>query len=60
VKVTRFDADDSLILVHAMIWGPRGHSSESLAVIDLISCAGYRAAVRGRAGVPRVQLNGEA
>jgi hypothetical protein len=32
VKVTRFDPDDSLIIVHAMIWGPRGRKGVTLAL----------------------------
>ncbi len=31
MKVTRFDPNDSLIIVHAMIWGPRGHKGLTLA-----------------------------
>jgi hypothetical protein len=31
VKVTRFDPNDSLILVHATIWGPRSHKGLTLA-----------------------------
>lgn len=32
MKVTRFDPDDSLIIVHAMIWGPRGRKGLALAL----------------------------
>lgn len=31
MKVTRFDPRDSLIIVHATIWGPRGHKGLRLA-----------------------------
>lgn len=31
MKVTRFDPNDSLIIVHAMVWGPRGHKGLTLA-----------------------------
>jgi hypothetical protein len=31
MKVTRFDPSDSLIIVHAMVWGPRGHKGLTLA-----------------------------
>jgi len=32
VKVTRFDPYDNLIMVHAMIWGPRGRKGLVLAL----------------------------
>jgi type IV secretory pathway TrbF-like protein len=32
VKVTRFDPNDSPIIVHAMIWGPRGRKGLTLAL----------------------------
>jgi len=32
VKITRFDPNASLILVNAMIWGPRGHKGLTLAL----------------------------
>lgn len=32
MKVTRFDPNDSLIIVHAMIWGPRGRKGLTLAL----------------------------
>ena len=31
MKATRFDSTDSLIIVHAMIWGPRGRKGFTLA-----------------------------
>jgi hypothetical protein len=31
VKVTRFNSNASLIIVHAMVWGPRGHKGLTLA-----------------------------
>lgn len=31
MKVTRFDPRDSLIIVHARIWGPLGHRGLKLA-----------------------------
>lgn len=31
MKVTRFDPSDSLIIVHATIWGPHGHKGLRLA-----------------------------
>ena len=32
MKATRFDPSDSLIIVHAMIWGPRGRKGVTLAL----------------------------
>ena len=32
MKVTRFDRNDSLIIVHAVVWGPRGRRGLSLAL----------------------------
>jgi hypothetical protein len=32
VKVTRFNPNASLIIVHAMAWGPRGHKGLTLAL----------------------------
>ena len=32
MKITRFDPDDSLIIVHAMVWGPRGRTGLILAL----------------------------
>lgn len=31
MKVTHFDPNASLIIVHAMVWGPRGHKGLTLA-----------------------------
>ncbi len=31
MKITRFDPSDSLIIVHATIWGPHGHKGLRLA-----------------------------
>lgn len=32
MKVTRFDPNASLIIVNAMVWGPRGHKGLTLAL----------------------------
>ena len=32
MKVTRFNPNASLIIVHAMVWGPRGHKGVTLAL----------------------------
>lgn len=32
MKITRFGPNDSLIIVHAMIWGPRGRKGLTLAL----------------------------